>query len=72
MTSGRDLEIAVRARHAQAALLHRPQMRAAGEEDDVGAGPGQPRADIAADGAGAGDDDSHDVFDEYASATTRR
>ena len=32
-----DLEVAVRARHAQAALLHRPQVRAAREQHDVGA-----------------------------------
>ena len=66
------LEIAVRADHAQAALLHRAQMRAAGEQDDVGAGLREPRADVAADGARAGDDDSHDAFCEYAFATTPR
>ena len=48
------------------------QMRSAREQDDVGAGAREPRADVAADRAGAGDDDSHDVFGVNASATTRR
>ena len=47
-------------------------MWTAGEEDNVGADPGEPRAEVAADGAGAGDDDSHDGFCEYAAATTLR
>ena len=45
---------------AQAALLHRPQMRPAREQHDVRARARQPRADVAADRAGAGDDDSHE------------
>ena len=54
------------------ARLHRLQMRAAREQHDVGAGLRQPRADVAADRAGAGDDDSHDVCAAKACATTRR
>ena len=69
---GLDREIAVRTLHAQSAFLHRPQMRAAGEEDDVGTGSGQPCTDVTADRAGAGNNGSHDAFCEYASATTRR
>ena len=38
VTSRLHLEVAVGADHAQAALLHRPQMRAAREQHDVGAG----------------------------------
>ena len=52
-----DLEVAVGARDAQAARLHRLQVRAAREQHDVGAGPGQPGADVAADRARARDDD---------------
>ena len=55
-----------------AALLHRAQVRAAGEQHDVGAGAGEPRADVAADRAGARDDDSHDIVCAYALATTPR
>ena len=47
-----------------AVLLHRSQMRSAREEHHIRASPGEPRADIAADGAGAGDDDSHVAFCE--------
>ena len=41
------LEIAVGADDPQAALLHRAQVRAAREQHDVGAGAGEPRADVA-------------------------
>ena len=61
-TCGLHLEVAVRADHAQPALLHRAQVRAAREQHDVGAGLREPRADVAADRAGAGDDDLHDAF----------
>ena len=43
----------------QAALLHGAQMRTAREQHDVRAGSREARADVAADRAGAGDDDSH-------------
>ena len=46
---------------AQPALLHRPQMRPAGEQRRRRRRRGQPRADVAADRAGAGDDDSHEA-----------
>ena len=52
------LEVAVRADDAQAALLS-PECGPAGKEDDVASGFGGLGADVAADGAGAGDDDSH-------------
>ena len=57
---------------AQAALLHRLQMRAAREQHDVRARLREPRADVAADRAGAGDDDLHDASLANACATTRR
>ena len=71
------VEVAVRAEHAQAALLHRAQMRAARKQHDVRAGFGQLRTDVAADGAGARDDDSHESGAglqacEYAFATAPR
>ena len=47
-------------------------MRSAREQHDVGAGLREPRADVAADRAGSGDDDSHDGFCRYAFATTPR
>ena len=66
------LELALVSGDAQAALLHRAQMRTAREQHDVGARLRQLRADVAADGARAGDRDSHDAFFEYAFATTPR
>ena len=65
-----DLEVAVWTDDAQAAGLHRLQVRAAREQHDVGARAGEPRADVAADRPGAGDDDPHTW--ENAWATTRR
>ena len=46
-----DLEVAVGARDAEPARLHRLQVRAAREQHDVGAGPRELRADVAADRA---------------------
>ena len=69
---GPDLEVAVGADDAQAALPHGAEMRAACEQHDVGANPREPRADVSADRAGAGDDDPHEASCEYASATIRR
>ncbi len=56
------LEVAVGAHHSQAALLHGAQVGPARKEHHIGADFREPRADVAADGAGAGDDDSHDGF----------
>ena len=68
-----DLEIAFfGADDAKAALLHGFEVRTAREEDDVGAGLREPRADVAADRAGAGDDNPHEAFGANACATTRR
>src|SRR5205085_11782643 len=67
-----DVEVSFRTPDAQSALLHRAQMRTAGKQHDIGAGTRETRADIAANGAGAGNDDSHDAFCEYTWATTRR
>ena len=69
---GPDLEVAVGADDAQAALPHGAEMRAACEQHDVGANPREPRADVSADRAGARDDDPHEASCEYASATIRR
>src|SRR6185503_13982701 len=66
-----DLEVTLGARHPQAALLHRAQVRTAREEHDVGPCVRQSGADVAANGAGSRDDDLHD-FCAKASATTRR
>ena len=66
------LEVAVGADDAQAACLHRREMRASGEEHDVGAYLREPRADVAADRAGADDRDSHEAFCLYVLATTPR
>ena len=60
-----DLEVAVRARDAQPALLHRPQVRAAREQHDVDARhgrAGETRADVAADRARSGNDDLHAIL----------
>jgi hypothetical protein len=57
-----DLEIAVGTDDAKSALLHRLQVRTAREEHQVDAGrrgARQAGADVAADGACAGDDDLH-------------
>ena len=59
MTCGRTSKSPSALMHAEAALLHRLQVRAAREQHDVRAGPRELRADIAADRAGAGDDDLH-------------
>ena len=57
---------------ADVPLPHRAQVRAAGEERDVRAGPRQLRADVAADRARAGDDKSHFGALANASATRSR
>ena len=67
-----DLEVSLGAGDAEPALLHRPQMRAPGEQHNIRADARQARADVAADRPGAGDDDSHDACAENACATTRR
>ena len=58
------LEITLVAHDPQAALLHGAQVRSAREQHHVGARFRELRADVAADGAGAGDRDSHDAFRE--------
>ena len=67
-----DLEVAFGARDAQPARLHRLQVRTAREQHDVGAGLGQPRADVSADRARPRDDDPHVVWGAKACATMRR
>ena len=66
------LEITFRAHDAKPALLHRSQVRSAREQHHVRFRARQPRADVAANRAGAGDDDSHDAVGANACATTRR
>ena len=66
------LKIAVGTDHANAVLLHRTEVRSARKQHDIGAGVRQPRADVAADRASAGDDDLHDGWAEKACATIRR
>ena len=58
-----DVEVSFSTPDAQSALLHRAQMRTAREQHDVGARLRQLRADVAADGARAGDDDLHEAFE---------
>jgi hypothetical protein len=57
-----DFEIAERADHAQPALLHGAEMWTAREQQHVSPCPGQHRADVTADRAGAGDDEVHDAL----------
>ena len=55
----RQMEVAVRAVDAKAALAQRGEVRAAREERDVGARRREPAAEIAADAAGADNRDAH-------------
>ena len=66
------LKVAFVARDAQAPRLHRAQMRPACEQQHVGAGACEPRADVTADRAGAGDDEVHDACGAKVCATMRR
>src|SRR5919204_4427042 len=66
------LEIAVGSDDSQTALLHRLEMRTAGEQDNVSPCLRQTRADIAANRAGADDRDFHEAFCAYTFATTPR
>jgi hypothetical protein len=52
-------EIAIDTLHANAMLLHRAQVRAAGEERDILAGTGHARSHVGADCAGTGDEEFH-------------
>ena len=56
-----DLEIAFSTGDTQPAGLHRMEMRTARVQHDIGAGPCQPCADVAADRACACDDDLHEA-----------
>ena len=56
------LEIALGAKDTNAMFLHRAQVRTAREQSDILARLGQARADIAADGAGAGDQKLHSAI----------
>ncbi len=69
---GFDVKVAFGAPHAEPPFAHRLEMRAAREQHDVSAGARQARADVAADRAGARDDDPHAGFCEKARATTPR
>src|SRR5262249_41051721 len=69
-----DLEVAVGAQHAQAALRHGLQMWTSSEEHDLDTRvrrSGQARTDIAADRPGAGNDDLHN-FTEPSKRPSRR
>ena len=57
----RQVDVALRAVDAQSARPHRVEVRAAREKRDVGAGRGQPSAEVAADAAAADDRDSHEA-----------
>ena len=65
-------EIAFGAEHANAALLHGAQVRAAREERDVLAGSRHARADVGADRAGAGNQEFHFFAPASVAATTPR
>ena len=54
-----DLEVAVGTHNPEPAFVHRPQVRSAREQHDVGARPGEARADVSADGAGSDDRNPH-------------
>ena len=56
-----DVKIALGAEHAQAVFLHRRQMRAAGKQGHIETALREPRADVAADGSGASDQETHTV-----------
>ena len=64
-------EVAFGAANLQPAFLHRTQVRSAGVEHDVRPRARKAGSDVAADCAGAGDDDFHDAL-ENACATIRR
>src|SRR5689334_14778043 len=57
--AGMRFEIAVRADDAQPTLLHRPQVRAPGEQGNVKTGARQAGSQISPDGPGAGDQKLH-------------
>src|SRR5437868_2925538 len=69
---GLYFEVAIRARDAQTAFLHRAQVRTAREQHDVCAGVGESCADVPANRPRAGDDDSHELFSANTFATTPR
>jgi hypothetical protein len=65
-------DIALGAQHAETSVAHGLKMRAAREQRDIGTGAGQARSDIAANRAGARDEDPHTLALANACATTRR
>ena len=56
------MKVAVRAFDAESVRLERGEVRAACQEDDVGAGGSEASAEIAAEAAAADDRDAHAAF----------
>jgi hypothetical protein len=69
---GLDVKIAIGTDDAQSVGAHRLEMQTARDQDDVGTDARQPRANVAANGASARYDDSHETFRAYARATVPR
>ena len=69
---GMRLEVAARAQHPDASLLHRAQVRAAGDQRHVAAAAGERGADVGADRTGAEDREPHAASSESAAPTRLR